>query len=131
MTFAYTTPILGILNDTDSPSEAMVVVVWGKPETLRWAYVGGRHGFAGEYPYRHPDNFTPLAHFGVWAMLTPDGKLSLHRNNISIAKYEDGKPRRWQGADDTTIKIRNGIAGFVVRAVNLEFESRRSKASAS
>jgi hypothetical protein len=39
MTFLHATPVLGILNEVERPYPIAVVVVIGKPDKLRWAYV--------------------------------------------------------------------------------------------
>jgi hypothetical protein len=130
MTFFHATPVLGILNESDSPHQNMVVVVIGKADRLRWAYVVPRERESGnaEHLYREPELFTPLKDFGVHATMTPDGNLALHQITISIATYPDGKPRHWQGPQSSTIEIHERVAGHVVQAVHAEFESRRLRA---
>lgn len=125
------TPALGILNEADKPHQNMVVVVTGKPEKYRWAYVTlRRYGFHGAKFYEEPHLFTPLSFFGVHASMMPDGNLCLHQLVVKPAFYPDGKPRHWQGAVKSIIAIAPQFVGEVVRAVNLEFESRRVKAEA-
>jgi hypothetical protein len=122
------TPVLGIHNDVEAPHERMVVVVFGKAPKLRWAYVMPMAGrAAGDHPYQAPDLFTSLKTFGIEATLVPDGRLALHQINISTATYPDGSARRWQGSASTAIDVCPHAAGFVMRAVNLDFESRRAK----
>lgn len=126
MTFPYTTPILGILNEVEAPHQNMVVVVTGKPGHLRWGYVvPRRHVPAGHHVYQQPELFTPLSAFGVHATMMPDGRLSLHQFVAKPAFYPDGKPRHWQGAVKSIVEIVPRFAGDVVRAVYLEFEARR------
>lgn len=127
-------PVLGILNDYDAPDERMVAVLWGKrADTLKWAYVSPKPGWMGEYQCGDASTFTPLNKFGVRAEMTRDGWLCIIRFGISCAVYKhDGAPRRWQGTDSSTIiRIKPGIAGYVVRAVALDFEARRGKPSAA
>lgn len=127
---AIRTPALGILNETDAPHQNMVVAVWGKPEHLRWCYIAPRHTGNSEHELREPELFTPLADFGVHATITPDGRLGLNQLTLSIATTPAGKPRRWQGAPSSIIEVHHHVAGFVMRAVRADFESRReAKAS--
>jgi hypothetical protein len=129
MTFLHATPVLGILNEADAPHQNMVVVVIGKPDKLRWAYVVPRERGNAEHDYREPELFTPLKDFGVHATMTPDGRLALYQITISVAEYPNGKPRHWQGPQSSTIEIHKHVAGYVVQAVRAEFESRRLRAA--
>lgn len=122
------TPILGILHDVDAPHQNMVVVVTGKPNRLRWGYiVPRRYVPAGHHVYHDPELFTPLSDFGIHATMMPDGRLSLHQVVAKPALYPDGKPRHWQGAVKSVVDIVPRFAGDVVKAVALDFESRRTK----
>lgn len=126
------TPVLGILNG-DAPSAKMVVVVMSSGDGgLRWSYATpGHYAHPGKYELTHPESFTPLSDFGVHATLTPDGYLAVHQlTTISIATYPDGRPRHWQGAPTTKVKIASKFGGQVVDAVRLDFESRRPKVAA-
>lgn len=123
-----TRPVLGILNDTEAPHESMIVVVFGKPKGLRWAYISAKpFRTNGDHQYIEPHLFTSLKTFGIEATLLPDGRLALHQINISTAKYPDGTPRRWQGSASAAIDVIDAWAGHVMRAVHLDFESRRAE----
>ncbi len=118
MTLPFTLPVLGILNDCDAPEARMLAVVYGKPESPSWSYVTDfcRH-FRGIYRLTNPTFFTPLALFGCFAAMRPDGKLLVTRFNISVAKYPDGKPRFWQGEPSEVVNVRKHVAGEVIAAL--------------
>lgn len=119
-------PRLGILTG-DAPEAKMLVVVHSSETGLKWAYV--RPGWGRKtLPLRRPQDFTPLSLFGVHATLNPDGLLCIHQLGLSIATYDDGGPRQWQGAADAKIQINPRIGGHVIEAVRAEFEARRTKA---
>lgn len=125
------TPILGILNETDSPHQMSVVAVWAKQGGYRWCFVAPRANHPGPKDYLNPESFTPIADFGIAASMTPDGRLALHQLTISIARYDDGRARHWQGSQGCTLDMHRHAAGQVVEAVRLDFEARREAREAS
>lgn len=122
------TPILGILNG-DAPSARMIVVVFrtATAQLTKWAYASYGHPIhPGSYELSYPENFTPLSQFGVHATLMPEGLLAVYQlSHISVARYPDGKPRHWQGANLAKLQLIPKFGGYVVEAVRLDFESRR------
>jgi hypothetical protein len=118
-------PVLGILNDAERPEAKMLVVLFGKPPDLQWAYVTPCTYGNAFHKCREPNLFTPLSQFGVLATLTPDGRLALHQICISVAKYPDGSPRRWQGESECAIDVHANAEAHVLRAVRADFEARR------
>jgi len=116
---------LGILNHADAPHQDMIVALFGAENARRWAYIKPHHGFVGRYKLIRPEEFTPLASFGIRCRMTADAHLHLTRHTISIATYNDGKPRPWQGDDAVILDVRESMIGKVGRAVRNEFEARR------
>lgn len=125
MSFRYNMPVLGILNETDAPHQNMIVVVYGNPDKPRWAYVVPRATGNGDHQYQEPELFARLQDFGVQAVLTPDGRLSLHVMTVSVARYPDGKPRQWQGPQSSAVDIHRHVSGYVLEAVKAEAAARR------
>jgi hypothetical protein len=118
MTFPYTTPILGIVNGFDRPHQMMVAIVIGNPESLKWCYVAPGKNRGKGLRLVGEQVFTPLSEFGVRYGMTSDGRLRLRRFSISRAKWPDGSPRQWQGADDVVIDVMPSMASKVWGAVH-------------
>jgi len=55
------------------------------------------YGMSPTYP-------TPLIDFGV-SMHVENGVMIFTRDRVSIAKYRDGTPRKWEGTTNFTIEI--------------------------
>jgi hypothetical protein len=66
-----------------------------------------------------PSEFTELTEFGVWPAFEPNGDLAVFRWGACTARYQDGKPRRWQDRwEIARITMRPSLAAHVLMAVS-------------
>lgn len=122
------TPALGIINRHDRPEPNAVCVIFGSKKNPKWGYVAPGAGRQEARLLETPEDFTPLSDFGVSCSMTPDAQLALVQMPVvSIATYDDGSPRYWQGPIDAKVEIGESFVGVVVLAVQAEFEARRAK----
>lgn len=120
------TPLLGIIDDTDSPEAKMVVVVYGSHHRISVEYVSvdRRSLHPRRQPGCWPRYFTALDTFGVEARFTTEGSLAVRQTRASVAQYPDGIPRRWQGAGKRdVIEVRPSIAKHVIAALSARANS--------
>lgn len=128
------TPVLGILDDCDSPEPKMLVVVYGHPSRPCVEYINPkrrplqlRGRMAG-----FPRLFTPLAKFGMEALFEEDGVLQIKAalDGECTATYPDGLPRRWQGGSIGATEIKPLMAGHVMKAVQAMRAEKRARSKA-
>lgn len=82
---------LCIINDMDRPYSRLVVVVSegvGRYNKLDKKLKG--------YKFTNFDNATPLEDFGI-TIVEENGVYKCTQDKESVAKYADGKQRKWQG----------------------------------
>ena len=103
----FSQPELFILNEIDRPCEKLIV-----------QRIGPNH-----FKYIHPDfsnwnvmqkdfNTTPLITFGV-AHQVEDDLIHFKVVANSAAKYRNGNPRQWQGADEFTLPYTKPLVTLV------------------
>ena len=100
-----------IVNDFDRPDERHVVQIVGKNK---------KHGYPeGEYIHDSLTDWckksghrlcvrkssTPLSAFG-FDLTIDDGYATFTLVSGSVARYRDGRPRRWQGRSSFTLKLK-------------------------
>lgn len=80
-----------IVNTTDRPWESLVAY---QTTDGKLNYCDRRKKSYDGMPFYKA---TPIEDFGIHVRLHDDGTYEFTQSGQSIAKYEDGKPRAWQG----------------------------------
>lgn len=121
---------LCILNHADAPETKMAVLVDDRRGGLFWSYVCDApllRAHQGWQLVSSPDRLTDIEDFGVIAETfvqdeMPDRLwLKLLHRGPSVARYWDGKPRRWQGRDGVAWMVRP----YVERELKQYMEGRK------
>lgn len=82
-----------IIDETDRPIERHVVECLSEEGLCRYIFPSLR----GWYAMRLSEKSTKLEDFGFLIVDHKNGGLSFVKMRPSVAKYSNGKPRRWQG----------------------------------
>lgn len=92
-----------IVNDFDRPDEERIA---GKGKDGKFYYIHPSLRDIKLYHGMRPNNPTPLEDFGIRWMVDA-GKFVGMLIDECRATYQDGKPRKWQGAEQFSFSIQN------------------------
>ncbi len=116
-----------IINESDCPDMLRIVVCISATGKCR--YLSIRSNRRWPHIMQLSERSTPLARFGM--RITIDGAaFKLAKVGKSRAKYADGEPRRWQGADSDTLpffapeprhwRLDDQVAKFLAEYIQLQ-----------
>ena len=87
-----------IISDADAPQRNMVCQM--VPD-IGYCYLD-RTGVKPRYDGMQGEEATPVEAFGLLPVENDDGTVSFYKTNKPVtAKYRDGRPRRWQGTEQS------------------------------
>lgn len=88
-------PKFAIINYTDAPQPDMVCQFM---PGIGYCYLDRKKA---SYDGMISADVTSVDEFGFVWTINRDGTVSFYRSSPSFATYHDGKPRQWQGTDDS------------------------------